>query len=61
MPKVMIEMEMPKGCRTCKFCRYDHIHHWHYCCLLSSDRGEHVVSWSYKNRDEFCPLQEINE
>ena len=32
---VKIDMEMPKGCRTCRFCRYYHINHDHYCYLLS--------------------------
>lgn len=53
---VKIEMDMPKGCRTCRLCGYDHINHEHYCRI----QGERVfVLWSYKKRDEFCPLKEI--
>lgn len=51
---VQIDMEMPKGCRVCQFCEYDDINHRYECKLSGWD-----VCYSYKKRDNNCPLREV--
>jgi len=49
MPKVMIEMEMPNGCRECKL--YDR-----ESCILDD-----MLLCEDNNRPRKCPLQEVKE
>lgn len=60
MPKVMIEMEMPKYCRECRFCRYDSKYEEYYCYanLVPIDITENVYEHI---RQTQCPLQEVKE
>lgn len=48
-------MEMPKGCRRCRYCSYHHILHLYECKLT----GSQMIPYSYKRRDEECPLEEV--
>ena len=55
MAVIIKDMEMPKGCRRCRCCCYDDIMHWYVCKLT----GNQDISYSYKRRDEECPLVEV--
>lgn len=61
MPKVMIEMEMPKSCRECRFCRYDDKYEEFYCYanyLIPSDVTESVYEHIRRTQ---CPLHEVKD
>lgn len=55
MPKVMLEMEMPKSCAECFSYNVNLI--FSFCKLSKRDiRGD-----EYKTRPSWCPLQEVKE
>lgn len=63
MPKVMIDMEMPKSCLECRFVR-EHKGlglYGNYCPAT----GEYeFIPWNIIKKElraEFCPLQEVKE
>ena len=57
---VKIEMDMPKNCRECRFCRYDNKYEEYYCyaILVPIDITEKVYEYI---RQTHCPLQEVKE
>lgn len=50
---VQIDMEMPKSCRSCKFCDFRGFHKLNFCRLLGITI---LVYWG--KRQEDCPLRE---
>lgn len=63
MPKVMINMEMPKSCGVCRFFTKDH-------CEISYCSAKSEKLWlipfreerdAKNNRPSWCPLQEVKE
>lgn len=55
MPKVMIEMEMPKSCGECRFYFDDNREGVNYCALTAEETYYHA------ERPSLCPLQEVKE
>ena len=57
---IKIEMDMPKSCRECRFCRYDCMYKEYYCyaTLIPFDVTESVYEHIRRTQ---CPLQEIKE
>lgn len=56
MPKIMIEMEMPKSCAECKFCLFQFDLNM-YCSALRE--CFHGTDNSIRMKE--CPLQEVKE
>lgn len=56
MPKVMLEMEMPKSCAECKFCLYQNDLNMYCSVLRVCFPG---IDDSIRMRE--CPLQEVKE
>ena len=63
MPKVMIEMEMPKSCSKCQFCILkdfgsdEHTHKFRNVCFLTKDE----LLDSLRERHTNCPLEPVKE
>lgn len=55
MPKVMIEMEMPKSCQECDFLN---VTARYITCV--ANKGQRIYFRSNK-KDNLCPLQEVKE
>lgn len=55
MPKVMINMEMPKSCGECRFYFDDNRMGVNYCALTAEETYYHA------ERPSWCPLQEVKE
>ena len=62
MPKVVINMEMPKSCSTCGFCSYNDGEGFaedYYNCVIN---GQFLgIEPPYNKRHQECPLQEVKE
>lgn len=63
MPKVMIEMEMPKSCGWCRFYTEDESE-ISYCIAKSSERW--IIPFREardfaEQRPSWCPLKEVKE
>ena len=56
MPKVMIEMEMPKECWGCRFQG-----HGTRCWTIWCDVLEKIIEYETGKRNPDCPLQEVKE
>ena len=56
MPKVMIDMEMPKSCSECKFCLFQVDLNMYCSALCASFPGT-----DDSIRIQECPLQEVKE
>ena len=56
MPKVQIEMEMPKDCNNCNFCIFDFQAVWgNYCAVNRKLLG--LLEPNKRHKD--CPLKEV--
>lgn len=59
MPKVMIEMEMPKSCIKCPYITLKgNKHHFHYICAI---KPLDFCDLYTNMRHPQCPLQEVKE
>ena len=64
MPKVMINMEMPKSCWSCKFSQINPIQNTSICllqALTNRDPWEEPLITEKGKKDAYCPLQEVKE
>lgn len=56
MPKVMLEMEMPKSCSECRFCIYINSGTSLHCKVKQKE-----IPLKMDARSTECPLQEVKE
>lgn len=64
MPKVMIDMEMPKSCWGCKFSQINAIQNTSICLLqaiTNRDPWDPPSIIDKGKKDDNCPLQEVKE
>lgn len=61
MPKVMIEMEMPKSCIDCRFCRWADWKSMWACYAMEPVKCMSSKNYEAEKKMRGCPLQEVKE